>query len=71
MQGDDVRVVARATGQHPIPVPDVAIGRAVKAVAADAMPPVELVGKRIEVGALRDRLMKGGVEDRHLRNAAA
>ena len=43
---------------------DEAVARAVEAVAADLVLLVPLVRDRVEVGALRHRLVEGGVEDR-------
>jgi hypothetical protein len=49
------------------PMGDIAVGRAVEAVPADAQLPVEGVGQPVDEGPRRDGLMEGRVEDRDLR----
>ena len=71
VQRDDLRLLARAAGELAIAIRDVAVRRAVKAVSAHAVAPVELVRDRVEVRGLRQAVMKRRVEHRDLRNAGA
>ena len=64
-------VLARPAGELPVAIRDVAMRRAVKAVAPHAVPPIELVRHRVEVRRLGQAVMKRRVEHRDLRHAGA
>ena len=60
---DDLRRVARAVGELAVSIRDVAVGRPVKAVAAHAIAPVELIRDCIEIRRLGQAVMESGVEN--------
>src|SRR5271167_3483199 len=47
------------------------MGRSMEAVAADAVPPVEMVRDGVQVSLLWNRMMKRSIEYGHLRNVLA
>jgi hypothetical protein len=71
MQRDEVRALARRSGELAPTVRHVAVRGAVKAVAAHLVAAIELVGDGVEVRVRRQRAVEGGVEHRDLRHARA
>ena len=66
--GNDFQLAERALQDFGRLQRDIAVRGAVKAVAADAVLLVKVVGQTVEVGVGRQRLMEGGIEDGDLRN---
>ena len=66
MQGDDVGLFARESPQGAIAQSDVAMRSSVKSVSADAVPAIEMIRNGIQVGLLRKRMMKCGIENGYL-----
>ncbi len=71
MQRNDVDIFAFQIVHPTIPKSDVAMGRAVKAVAPDLVTAIVLVRNPVNVGDVRHGGMKGGVEHGHLWHAIA
>ena len=71
MQRDDFGGVARPSGELTVAIRDIAMRRAMKAIASHAVPPVKLVRYGIDVRGLRQAVMERGVEHSDLWNAGS
>src|SRR5271157_749491 len=71
MKGDDVGLLPRQPAQRAVTKGHVTMGGSMKTVAADAVPPVEVVGDGVQVSLLRNRVVKRSIEHSHLGNIFA
>src|SRR6185369_17562954 len=66
MQRDDVCLFAGDVSNLAIAIRDVAMRRTVESITPNLVSPIELIGDRIQISSLGQRLMKRGIENRDL-----
>ena len=71
MKRDDTGLFARDAANLAIAICDISMRCAVKSVASHFVATIKLIRERVEISALRKRLMKRSIEDGDLRKTCA
>ncbi len=71
VQAYDISILPWQIANRAIAITHVSVGDAVEAVAADPVAQVEMIRNRVQIRALRQRVVKRRIENRHLRNPRA
>src|SRR5271165_4655511 len=71
MKGDDVGLLPRQFPQRTVAKRNVTMGGSMEAIAADTVPPVEVIRDGVQVSLLRNRVVKRRIEHGHLGNVFA